>query len=160
MVYRLRLRTLLILIAVSAAVMAGIVVGTRKTTELRAEYRARALRHAEFARYCWGASRACEMLAREYRQWPDDGFRRSHRVDETSKAYADRKALYLAEADFSDKDRITYAVRAAFHGRMKDKYVRAAERPWWPISADPPTPDFPNRTSLLPEVRIEVHLSR
>lgn len=150
MAYRLRLRSLLILIAASAVGMGAIVVGTRKVRQLREEYRVRASRHARFAAYYWESSRSFVLLARENRQWPDADFRTQHRIDETSKEYAARKALYMADADLCDKDRVTYSVRAAYHDRMKDKYLRAVARPWWPVPADPPPSELPNRESLLP----------
>jgi tetratricopeptide (TPR) repeat protein len=40
---------------------------------------------------------------------------------------------------------------AAYHASMKQKYIRAANRPWWPVEPDPPPPDLAGLGRYLSE---------
>lgn len=49
-------------------------------------------------------------------------------------------AGYLKTADGADAESERRGRRAAYHARMKQKYERAAARPWLTVAPDPPPP--------------------
>jgi hypothetical protein len=108
---RLRLRTLMLLV-----LLAAIALETERAWGRRQEYLARAAYHAAAEARLAGEARAFASELARYRpvlRRPGCGNPRRY-------------------AEALDSVRATVAARAAAHGRLKERYLKAASRPWEP----------------------------
>jgi hypothetical protein len=147
---RFRLRTLMIAVGLIAFVVAALVAvwrstETRRLAQLSAYYQDRAklwskVEAAILAReeamsgivtHCDATAETFERAAERWRLMGDS--LKAERDAEAARKAKDNAAEYRALAS---KERH----EADFYTQLKRKYVEAANRPWIPISPDPPFP--------------------
>ncbi len=128
--WTLRIRTLLILVALSALVLGG-AVGIFAERR-RSEYR---LRVESLA---WGEADVVERIAERLRAAREaEAMGPGHRAEADA---ARLEAEYLARV-------------AAWHVHLERLYIRAAERPWEPVPPDPAPPVPPAGLAITPELK-------
>lgn len=128
--WSLKIRTLLILVAVSALILGG-VVGIFAERR-RSEYR---LRVESLA---WGEADVVARIA--------------DRLKLAREAEA-KGPDHRAEADAARLEAEYLARVAAWHVQLERLYMRAAERPWEPVPPDPAPPSPPPGLVVTPEVK-------
>ncbi|MBX6316757.1 MAG: hypothetical protein IRY99_28165 [Isosphaeraceae bacterium] len=123
---QVRLRTLLVLVAVSSVLG---YYGAEKLRQRSASLQALAFRHARLKKFC--LADANSILRRAVRV-----NRLARRLGLTGEAKASKQleiAQYQKHATFLRN-------RAAYHAGLELKYLQAANRPWLPVKPDPPVP--------------------
>jgi hypothetical protein len=150
---RFTIRWLMILVAIVAVSLTGIITAVR--LKRRADYfRQRAAYFAaseRFSRQMLGVevwhltvfARMRESNAREVRL-------SKHLSPELSKVRDERTSHLQNEHDELARSVEYYRDVAAHEARMKQKYDRAASRPWESVAPDPPPPTYPTRESTPP----------
>jgi hypothetical protein len=140
---RFRIRSVLFGIAILAITLGGIVrIGRLK--QLRDRYQDLSARHAQV-----------EIIVRSEQQYAESraaGGERSasrwesllEKVNENGKS----EVQQMADKSRSDArryraDALRAKIRADYHSALRNKYRRAASRPWASVEADPPQPPWP-----------------
>ena len=142
-----RVRTLLIAVAVVGMLLEGV-----RLRRWRANCSERARYHGEMGPYReWAADLIADVQRRRWRGHISSvtGF---VLLDGTAVLVSSRTIQYRERVLFADKpgdraaiDRLAEWCRreAAYHGRMRQEWERAATRPWLPAPSDSPPPPAP-----------------
>ena len=144
---RFRLRTLLVAVAVVGILLGGL-VWTERMRRRAASFRARAVWHHQHEQLSLRMAARMRQRAARSERFRLEYARRAAIEEEPSRFAAldlhsyTRAARSWAEWKSQAIEWVGKCSRLAdYQGRLRQRYQRAATRPWLPVPPDPPPPD-------------------